>query len=312
MKAVRPLMQGTRSLGQFTADLIDMGLPPATGAEGEKTALQLRKSATWKGYANGSDPMPPDVASELASRWEQFEFSSNVMERYGEDALIKIAGNLHELDSSINKGNCPEGLGRLFFNVFHEISGAQVPALTPQEAVIERIEKSGSPYIDRNVNRLRLGDDSIALPRKREVPTEVQDEELGYVTPLLEAYCEAQCKAGQVVSVADIPKRLAVHFQEQRQAFYSTEWLKEASWNCFQNGEGLFETWLENMYAGVNDTHLRSYASAVDRLMETLAQSTRVQLDGVQLAQIIGLIDVWVRKGACHELAARQKLRWAE
>lgn len=49
------------------------------------------------------------------------------------------------------------------------------------------------------------------------------------MTPLLEAYCEEQCKAGASVTVQDIPERLVAHFQEQRQAFYSTEWLKETS-----------------------------------------------------------------------------------
>ena len=72
LATVRPLMKGTRNLGEFTAGLIDMGLVPRGTVDGEKTALEMRKSATWKGYANGSDQLPTVLASELAGRWDQF------------------------------------------------------------------------------------------------------------------------------------------------------------------------------------------------------------------------------------------------
>lgn len=111
------------------------------------------------------------------------------------------------------------------------------------------------------------------------MPDEVQDEELAYVTPLLEAYCEQQFKDGIPVTVTDIPDRLARHFQDQRKAFYSAEWLRETSWNCFHDGQAVFEIWLDNMYAGVSDTQLRAYSSAVERLLATLEQATQVQLD---------------------------------
>lgn len=66
LATVRPLMKGTRNLGEFTAGLIDMGLVPRGTVDGEKTALEMRKSATWKGYANGSDQLPTVLASERA------------------------------------------------------------------------------------------------------------------------------------------------------------------------------------------------------------------------------------------------------
>lgn len=309
---VRPLMQGTRNLGLFAAGLIDMGMGPGKGPDGKKTALELRAETTWKGYANGSSPMPDTVASEIAGRWDEEMFGRNVTASYGETALISLADNLHQVDASINKGNCAEGLGRLLYNRLLELSGEQPVVLSPDKAAVARIEQAGHPYYDPRTNKIRLGEYSRATPPRPEVPAEIQEEELGYIKPLLEAYCEPQCNTGASVTVADIPTRLAAHFQEQRLAFYSAEWLRETSWNCIDDGGAIFETWLENMYAGVNDTHLRSYPCAVDRLMETLAQSTRVQLDGVQLAQIISLVDVWMRKGSCHELAARQKLRWAD
>lgn len=309
---VRPLMKGTRNLGEFTAGLIDMGMQAGQDPRGEQTALQLRSVASWKGYANGSSPLPANLASEIASRWDEVSFGVNVTENYGETALISLATNLHKFDPSINKGNCAEGLGQLLYNTFLELSGAQTAAPPPEDQEIQNIERSGHPYFDSKTNRIRLGEYSTAAAARCEVPDEVQDEELAYITPLLEAYCEQQYKDGIPVTVTDIPDRLATHFQDQRKAFYSAEWLRETSWNCFHDGQAVFEIWLDNMYAGVSDTQLRAYSSAVERLLTTLEQATQVQLDRIPLAQVVDLIDVWVRKGSCHELAAQQRLRWAD
>lgn len=309
---VRPLMKGTRNLGVFTAGLVDMGMQAGHDPNDERSALQLRSVASWKGYANGSSPLPSNLASEIASRWDEVTFGGNVTENYGETALISLATNLHQLDPSINKGNCAEGLGRLLYNTFLELSGAQTAASPSEEQEVQRIEHSGHPYFDSKTNRIRLGEYSTAAAARCEVPDEVQDEELAYITPLLEAYCEQQFKDGIPVTVTDIPDRLARHFQDQRKAFYSAEWLRETSWNCFHDGQAVFEIWLDNMYAGVSDTQLRAYSSAVERLLATLEQATQVQLDRIPLAQVVDLIDVWVRKGSCHELAAQQKLRWTD
>ena len=42
LATVRPLMKGTRNLGEFTAGLIDMGLVPRGTVYGEKTALDAQ------------------------------------------------------------------------------------------------------------------------------------------------------------------------------------------------------------------------------------------------------------------------------
>lgn len=133
VSVVRPLMRGDRNLGQFTAGLIDMGLRPAQGDAGELSALQLRKLNTWRGFANGSASFPQKLASEIAGRWDEVLFSANLLDRYEEPALNDLADNLHQLDPSINKGNCAEGLGRLLYNTFLELSGAQIAAQPLEE-----------------------------------------------------------------------------------------------------------------------------------------------------------------------------------
>ncbi len=166
--AVRPLMKGTRNLGVFTARLIDMGMQAARDPRDERSALQLRSAASWKGYANGSSSLPSNLASEIASRWDEVTFGGNVTENYGETALISLATNLRQLDPSINKGNCAEGLGRLLYNTFLELSGAQTPAPPSEEQEVQRIEHSGHPYFDSKTNRIRLGEYSTAAAARCE------------------------------------------------------------------------------------------------------------------------------------------------
>lgn len=312
LTTVRPLMKGTRNLGEFTAGLIDMGLVPSDGDGGEKTALELRASATWKGYANGSSQLPESLASELAGRWDQYRFAEQVSEVYEETALNDLANRLHALDPSINKGNVAEGLGTLFYKVFTEAAGEQDDVGSEPLSLAGRAEQGGIPYIDEKTNRLRLGDLSVVLPPKQPAPDVVQPSELVYVSALLAAYCEDKARAGVEVQPSDIPLRLVAYFQEQRKAFYRAEWVRETSWNCIHDGRPLFDEFLEAMHAGVSDTNLRQYPNGLERLLATLAQAVSVQLDGVRLDQIIDLIDVWSRKGSCHELVARDRLGWVD
>lgn len=312
MTAVRPLMQGTRDLGLFTANLIDMGLKPDETADGDGMALSLRAKASWKGYANGSANLSKTVASELVSRWDSFRFAENLLAAHEEPALNALAGKLHVLDGSINRGDVGQGLGVLLFKIFEAAAGAS-PSNSGLTVSITSASGPGvEPYIDAASQRLRLGDLSIGLPRKKSVPAQVQDVEVGYVTALVNAYCEDRFRAGEQLTLDDIPEHLSTHFHEQRKAFYSAEWVRETSWSCIDNGKAVFDEFLEAIYVGVCDMVLRSYPSARERLLATLAQSTQVQLDRLRLNQIIDLIDGWSRKGSCHELVAQQRIKWVD
>lgn len=307
MDAIRPLLMGTRNLGDFAARLMDMGLPD-TG----ESALEVVSEGTWKSYSNGSRTLSHKTASALVGRWDSFRFGQNLLESYEEDSLNDLAANLTQIDPSINKGNVPQGLGKLFHEILKAAAGHQDVSLPPGLLAVKRLESGGVPYYDPTTNKIRLGDDDRSLPTKPKVPQTVQDFELGYVIPLVNAYCENQDLAADEPGISDIPPKWAAHFQDQRRAFYMAEWLKDASWNCITNGQAQFEIFLETMYQGVNDTNLLPYASGYERLLKTLAQSTNVQLDGVALADIVDLIDIWSRKGSCHELAAQDRLSWVD
>lgn len=308
---LRPLMKGTRSLGKFLADLVDCGLvenPKFTN----RTALELRAVTTWKGYANGSDPLGEDIASELAGRWDIYTFSDNVIDAYSEDAVIALVPTLSLIDPAVNKANVGERLGLVLHTIFKNAAGHEDVRLPDAlNIAIAAADASGAPYIDSKTNKLRIVDQSVNLPPKPTVPDEIQENELVYIRALVHAYCEAASTLGHEPEVEDIPKRFAQHFQDQRKAFYSAEWVKETSWDCIENGSALFDQFLETMLQGVIDTNLSSYPSERERLLATLSQAVKVQLDRMKLAQIIDLIDVWSRKGSCHELVSQDKLGWS-
>ena len=171
LATVRPLMKGTRNLGEFTAGLIDMGLVPRGTVYGEKTALEMRKSATWKGYANGSDQLPTVLASELAGRWDQFRFASNVSQAYEESALNDLADRLHDLDESINKGNVTEGLGQLFYKVFTEAAG-ETAAVTEPLTLVDKADRSASRTLTRR--RIASGLATARSRYRRSIPHRTQ------------------------------------------------------------------------------------------------------------------------------------------
>lgn len=310
MDLLRPLMQGVRSLGEFAAFIIDLGLMPSPDTGDERTALQLRKPNTWKGYANGSYPIKPGFAAELAGRWDEENFSTNLLNWYQEPVLIDLAERLNQIDPSINKGNVGRGLGRLINHVLCAIRDETSNPITARLNLPDTGNQASAPYIDEKTNRLRLSDQSLGLPPKKEVPEQIQPEELVYVSALLCAYCEDLTIDHPELVIEDIPPRWTAHFQDQRQAFYSAEWVREASWSCVHGGKSVFEDFLDSMHAGVIDANLRTYPNGVERLLATLAQSVQIQLDRKQLDEIIGLIDVWTRKGSCHELVTRNRLSW--
>ncbi len=310
--ALRPMMKGTRKIGEFTAFVIDLGLVPAPDTGDERTAIELRAVSTWKGYANGSYPMKPDFAGELAGRWDEEEFSSNLLQWYQEPVLNELADRLHHIDARINKGDVGRGRGARIREVLVSIRDAAPSPIEVSLNLPTPAPQSVAPYIDEKTNRLRLGDQSVGLPPKKDVPEHIQPDELIYVAALLHAYCEGLPTSNLEPVIDDIPPRWSAHFQDQRKAFYSAEWVREASWSCIHNGKAMFEEFLDSMHAGVTDTNLRTYPNGVERLLATLAQAVQVQLDRHQLDQIIDLIDVWSRKGSCHELAARGRLSWVD
>ncbi|PLS27301.1 ABC-three component system protein [Bifidobacterium parmae] len=317
MDKLRPSLQGQQNLGMFTAQLIDMGLMDSGDDDQGQTALDIVKASTWRMYANGTRKMSRKVACELVGRWDQFQFAERVKEAYGEDVLIDLATALRPFDTRIGKGNVARMLAALLYRVFATISGFkdQVSSLesSPEHPspVLRKVESTGALYYDEATNRIHLGDDFRSAAEKADaIPADIQQNELVYVKALIHAYCEKSDLHGREPETSDIPDKYKDHFVEQRKAFFSAEWLKETSWDCTDQGEPAFRQFLEEIRQGVREVNLDDYPTQVKRMFMTLTQSTNVQLNGIALNRIEGLIDIWCRKGACHELVSEGLLGW--
>ncbi|PJM79898.1 ABC-three component system protein [Bifidobacterium scaligerum] len=308
---LRPLMKGTRNLGAFVMQLVDMGLKPAEGNQPERSAQTIRKESTWKSYANGTLSLSKPVASEIVGRWDSYRFEKNLLAVYDEEALNDLADSLHVIDPRINKGNVAQGIGSYFYDVFAAAAGHRRLAVSDLPAAIQKAESTGVPYFNQKTGRIHIGDDFRTTADKADdVPTDIQPKELTYVRALLRAYCE-QCELhGKEPKTSDIPKKYREHFVDQRKAYFSAEWLRDQSRDCIDDGELAFRQFLEEIRQGVWETNLDDYPTQVKRLFETLKQSTNVQLSSIGLNQIEGLIDVWCRKGACHELVSEGRMSW--
>lgn len=300
-----PYAQQSRNKGEFLANLIECGL---TGS-GE-SVQELRALRTWKNYANGSDHISTKLAKELCNRWDIDAFRTNFMSNVEEDALNFLARDLHYQYPSINKGNVAEEVGVLFLEIFKESATTHSQTKTIPPAT--QPTRSRTPFIDLETHKLHLADDVIDVPAKIPVPDDIKDNEAVYIHALLHAYCE-NLPTVKNPTVADIPQRMKPHFDQQRQAFYDAEWVKETSWSSLDNDTEapLFEIFLEAIEQGVIDINLLPYDSEQERLLSTLGQATHVVLDNVKLSQIRSLISPRCKKGACHELVNEGRLSWS-
>lgn len=313
MDRLRPSLQGQQGLGAFTAQIIDMGLVISGDDDHGQTATDIVKPGTWRMYANGSRQISSKVASELVGRWDRFQFGSRLISTYGEDSLNDIADSLYELDLRINKGNLGEELGFLLYSVFAQIAGFEKELSPAISIAIRKAESTGAPYFNEKTGRLHIGDDFRSTAEKAgAVPDDIRSKELIYVGALLRAYCEQCDLQGEKPKPNDIPKKYKEHFIDQRKAFFAAEWVKGQSWDCIDHGESVFQQFLEEIRQGVWETNLDDYPTQVKRLFATLTQSTNVRLSSIGLDQIEGFIDVWSRKGACHELVNEGKLSWED
>ena len=311
MDRLRPSLQGQQNLGMFTAQIVDMGIGARGGKGGERSATDIVKPTTWRLYANGTRPISVKVASEIVGRWDCFDFRENLAGAYGEDVLNSLSDSLREIDMRINKGNVGDELGALLYRIFSQITGVEESSSSNIPTVIQKAESVGTPYFNKETNRICIGDDFVATPYKiAEIPDEIQMKELRYVEALLCAYCEQCDLQGVKPQLDDIPNRYREHFTTQRKAFFSAEWLKDTSWNCIDDGKSAFQQFLEEIWQGVQEANLDDYPTQIKRMFATLQQSTSVQLNSMALDRIEGLIDVWCRKGACHELVSEGKLSW--
>lgn len=152
----------------------------------------------------------------------------------------------------------------------------------------------------------------ITKPRPlSEKPTnEIQTHELVYINQLLLAYGDHHGETIEDIDKLKEYKKESEHFERQRVSFYESESLQKYVRETLN--EDLFIDLQEELYDGLIDiVDDDDYALGYDCLKETLKESGRLDLSGLELitAKIVKQKD---RHGICHQLVNKERFKWVE
>lgn len=136
------------------------------------------------------------------------------------------------------------------------------------------------------------------------------DEAIGahetrYVEQLIEVYSEKEPTETFTADTVSAHAGFGVHFQRQRESFYSAEALRLYARDSVP--PGTFEALQADVLSGVVEVAEASHQTGMDRLASVLQSSTQLQLDGHALISVSRMDD---RKGICHQLANEDRVTW--
>jgi hypothetical protein len=136
------------------------------------------------------------------------------------------------------------------------------------------------------------------------VPGDIQDEEAPYLQQLVEAYGE---RAGMVFNDTDAVLdhgQFGDHLRDQRMRYFHAAYFKRHYRD--NTPEEHLDTFVEEIYYGVIDTHRRAHPDTLTRIDEVMMQAANVRPSGI----LARYAKVQVRQGVCHHFANEGRLPW--
>lgn len=174
--------------------------------------------------------------------------------------------------------------------------------------------KSGkTSSITDTINNLKKVLSKLPRPVAIEVPDEITETEMVYVTAILEAFAE---DAGvEVISSGElIAKQEYQKYREKlarcRRDYYDAEEIRESLKDtrlALQDDE--FEKLKEEEYNAVIDVVDMPHSSSMVRMNKVLIHATQVPLSSL-IAQIPNWVGSSQKKGICHMLVNEERFRW--
>lgn len=136
-------------------------------------------------------------------------------------------------------------------------------------------------------------------------PDEIAPTESRYVEKLFEAYADHTKEAiSDAAGLRPHPK-LKEHFLRQRVSFYHAESLRVFARDSVP--PGTFESFQEEIYSGVVDTHDADFPDGYARVVAVMRAARDMQITSNALISRAKPQD---RDGICHQLANEDRLRW--
>lgn len=167
--------------------------------------------------------------------------------------------------------------------------------------------------IDEHLNTiygpLRFGGRQINLPETVKPSDSVQQEEMPYISALLEAYSDDLKIPIDTTEALKAYDNYFTHLNRQRKDFYTAETIRRFVRDTLTDSKQ-FDILKEEIYDGIIDTHEQDYDSGYKRLVADLKQATIVNTSKSMLDSKLHCIGSSERKGVCHMLVNDDKLRW--
>lgn len=148
-------------------------------------------------------------------------------------------------------------------------------------------------------------------PREMVVPNEPTDEELAYITQLLEAYAEAAGVTELSRSALSGYPKYNNDLRQRRKEYYAAETIRRGTREVFKESDAdQFELLKEETYDGIFDIHSQDYKSGYDRLLKVMTQVSSIQINKCSLSKLPEWIGNKEKKGVCHILANDGRISW--
>jgi hypothetical protein len=151
---------------------------------------------------------------------------------------------------------------------------------------------------------MRFGGGLPPRPKPDAPPAEVGANEIRYVQQLLDAYGDHLAKKVPDVKALAASPKLRAHFERQRESFYSLRVFARDN-----VPSGTFESFQQDIYAGVVDIHDQTHSDAYVRVIEVTRAAREVQITANALVTCAKPKD---RDGICHQLANEDILTWLQ
>jgi hypothetical protein len=153
----------------------------------------------------------------------------------------------------------------------------------------------------------RFGGGLPARPMVAGPPDEIEDGESVYIGHLLAAY--ADHKKEQVSDYKSLKawKPLEEHFHRQRESYYHAESMRVFVRDHVE--PGTFESLQDEVFYGVIDVCEATHADGLERVNAVTQTAVGLPLDSHPLGASIFVRD---KRGICHQLANKNRLKWTK
>ena len=172
------------------------------------------------------------------------------------------------------------------------------------------IEKIIDEHIRTVYGSIRVGGASVKPPEGIDVHSDIEHDEIPYITALYDAYSDKV--SSQLNSIDDLKKyNLNNHFERQRKFYYSCETIRRFVRDTFTDTND-FDILKQEVYDGIIEVYESDYNDGYERLESVMKQACVVNTTKSLLDSKLRLVGNSERKGACHMLVNDGLIKWVK